>query len=195
MKKLIFIFSLFIFIDICFANCTIEIIVRTPLECYNGIYSYVTIKGPNYSNSGYTGQDGIIYFYNVPNDPNYTVTAVCPAYSEIVEYYDYPCSQGGPFNLCYYPFGGKPSSTKLFQNYPNPFNPTTKIKYAINTSDNVKLIVYDILGREVATLVNEFKEVGVYDIEFNASNLASGIYFYKMTTSNFTEIKKMFVIK
>jgi|WetSurMetagenome_2_1015567.scaffolds.fasta_scaffold18966_3 photosystem II stability/assembly factor-like uncharacterized protein len=91
----------------------------------------------------------------------------------------------------------------LSQNYPNPFNPVTKIKYEIPSvtlrqvqSDiSVKLKVYDILGREIATLVNEEKPAGEYEVEFNASNLPSGIYFYRLTTGNHSETKKMVLIK
>lgn len=91
----------------------------------------------------------------------------------------------------------------LAQNYPNPFNPSTKIRYSIPSviasetkqSANVTLKVYDILGNEVTTLVNEEKPAGVYEVEFNARNLSSGIYFYKLSSGSFTETKKMTVIK
>lgn len=88
-----------------------------------------------------------------------------------------------------------PSSFSLLQNYPNPFNPTTAISYQLSSAGNVKLTVYDLLGREVATLVNEKKETGRYSVNFNASNLTSGVYFYKITAGSFTEIKKMTVMK
>ena len=88
-----------------------------------------------------------------------------------------------------------PSSFSLSQNYPNPFNPKTKIKMEIAKLGNVKLIVYDILGREVAKLVNERLKPGTYEVTFNGSKYASGVYFYKLKTDNFSEIKKMFLIK
>jgi hypothetical protein len=91
---------------------------------------------------------------------------------------------------------------RLMQNYPNPFNPTTKIKYSIpsvaaqhNISLQVKLVVYDILGDEVAILVNETKPSGTYEIEFDATGLASGIYFYKLRAGSFIATKKMLLIK
>ena len=84
---------------------------------------------------------------------------------------------------------------KLEQNYPNPFNPSTKINYSLAQSSNVKVVVYSISGEEVATLVNEYKNAGAYSIDFNASNLTSGIYFYKMITNDFIETKKMLMIK
>ncbi|TRZ66353.1 T9SS C-terminal target domain-containing protein [bacterium] len=88
-----------------------------------------------------------------------------------------------------------PSSYSLQQNYPNPFNPTTKIQYAIPHNGIVKLVVFDALGRVVETLVNENQTAGVYETEFNASRYSSGVYFYKLTTGNFSETKKMTLIK
>lgn len=88
-----------------------------------------------------------------------------------------------------------PLSFKLEQNYPNPFNPVTKISYALPKSGLVTLSVYDILGKEVATLVNEVKSAGSYSVDFNASNFTSGVYFYKIETNGFSDIKKMMLIK
>ena len=88
-----------------------------------------------------------------------------------------------------------PGSFRLMQNYPNPFNPTTTINYSIPQSSLVSLKVYDILGREVATLVNEVKPVGNYQVVFNASTLASGVYFYRIVVGNFSETKKLNLIK
>ncbi len=83
----------------------------------------------------------------------------------------------------------------LSQNYPNPFNPATKMKYQVSRSELVSLKVYDILGREVATLVNEEKPVGSFVVEFNASNLPSGIYFYTLKAGDFVKTKKMILLK
>ncbi len=83
----------------------------------------------------------------------------------------------------------------LAQNYPNPFNPTTKISYTIPERNNVSLKIYDMLGREVATLVNTTKEAGNYEVNFNASNLASGLYIYKIQAGSFTQSKKMLLLK
>jgi hypothetical protein len=88
-----------------------------------------------------------------------------------------------------------PNSYNLAQNYPNPFNPTTTIKYSIPESGNVSLKVYDILGNEVASLVNEEKVQGVYSVTFDASRLSSGVYFYKIRAGNYFETKKMLLIK
>ncbi len=86
-------------------------------------------------------------------------------------------------------------SYKLFQNYPNPFNPSTRIDYSIPRSSFVTLKVYDILGREVATLVNEEKPAGNYEVEFNGSNLSSGVYFYRIEAESFVSTKKLVLLK
>ncbi len=93
-----------------------------------------------------------------------------------------------------------PDKFSLFQNYPNPFNPMTKIKFDIpsnakgQTSD-VKLIIYDALGKEVTKLVNEKLNAGSYEAEFNGSNFSSGIYFYKLEAGDFSEVKRMILLK
>jgi hypothetical protein len=86
-------------------------------------------------------------------------------------------------------------SFRLAQNYPNPFNPTTNISYVLPRAENVSLKIYDVLGREVATLVNEAKAQGAYTVPFNASNLASGVYFYKLQAGSFVQTKKMMLVK
>ena len=88
-----------------------------------------------------------------------------------------------------------PTSFALMQNYPNPFNPTTTIRYALSSIANVKLSVYDLLGREIATLVNEEQSAGWKEVKWNAMNVSSGIYFYKLQAGNFVETKKMLVVK
>jgi photosystem II stability/assembly factor-like uncharacterized protein len=88
-----------------------------------------------------------------------------------------------------------PSEFKLFQNYPNPFNPVTNIKYQITNNKLVTLKIYDILGKEVAVLVNEKQSPGVYEVTFDCSMLPSGVYFYKLTSGDFSEIKKAILIK
>ncbi|MEP0862399.1 MAG: T9SS type A sorting domain-containing protein [Ignavibacterium sp.] len=100
-----------------------------------------------------------------------------------------------------------PSEVSLEQNYPNPFNPSTKIRYAISSREFVQLKVFDLLGNEVATLVNEEKPAGRYEVEFTVGNgnisnssflnkqITSGIYFYKLTAGEFSSVKKMILIK
>jgi hypothetical protein len=83
----------------------------------------------------------------------------------------------------------------LEQNYPNPFNPTTKIKYQIPELSFVTFKIYDVLGNEIVTLVNEEKPAGTYEVEFDGTKLPSGIYFYRMQALNFVETKKMILLK
>ena len=83
----------------------------------------------------------------------------------------------------------------LSQNFPNPFNPRTSLQYAVGSRQFVTLKVYDLLGREVATLVNEEKPAGEYEVEFNAMNLPSGIYFYHLKSAQYSEAKKMILLK
>ena len=96
----------------------------------------------------------------------------------------------------------KEYSYKLNRNYPNPFNPSTIISYSLAKRGNVKLKIYDVLGREVATLVNKNQSAGNYEVQFDASassatarNLTSGIYFYRLQSGNFVESKKMVLVK
>ncbi len=88
-----------------------------------------------------------------------------------------------------------PIEFRLSQNYPNPFNPSTKIKFQNADAKFVSLKVYDVLGREVATLVNEEKPVGIYEVKFDAVGLPSGIYFYRLQAGSFIETKKMIFLK
>jgi hypothetical protein len=88
----------------------------------------------------------------------------------------------------------------LHQNYPNPFNPVTKIRFQIpafveTTRRVVSLRIYDVLGKEIAVLVNEELKPGTYEVEWNASNFSSGVYFYSLSTGEFIQTKKMVVVK
>ena len=88
-----------------------------------------------------------------------------------------------------------PAVYSLEQNYPNPFNPLTTISFSIPSSGFTSIKVYDILGNEVATLVNEEKAAGNYEVNFNASNLSSGVYLYRLQAKDFTELKKMILLR
>ncbi|MFH1195859.1 MAG: sugar-binding protein, partial [bacterium] len=88
-----------------------------------------------------------------------------------------------------------PVTFNLAQNYPNPFNPSTKISYSIESMDKVRLSVFDVLGREVAVLVNDVQNAGSHEVSFVGSNLSSGVYFYKLQTSNAVITKKMLLLK
>jgi endonuclease I len=118
-------------------------------------------------------------------------------------------SDGGNYSISLNGNGKNPTSVNesnltvadfdLYQNYPNPFNPSTKIQYQVSSSSQVLLKVYDVLGNEVATLVDEYKPAGRYEVEFGASsdirNLASGIYFYKLKAGEFIQTKKMILLR
>jgi hypothetical protein len=88
-----------------------------------------------------------------------------------------------------------PEKFYLYQNYPNPFNPATRIRFDLSRSGNVKLAVYDISGKQVAEIVNANYAAGEYSFDFNAENFATGVYFYKLETSEFTSIRKMILVK
>ncbi len=95
-----------------------------------------------------------------------------------------------------------PTLFKIEQNYPNPFNPSTKIKYSIpdnvilsEAKNLVRLKVYDILGKEITTLIDEYKPAGEYEVEFNASSLPSGVYFYQLKAGEYVNTKKMNLLK
>jgi len=90
---------------------------------------------------------------------------------------------------------GIPDAYLLEQNYPNPFNPTTKIRYKLPKENNVVITVFNILGVEITKLVNDFQHAGFYEVNFDANNLASGIYFYRISAGGFIQVKKMFLIK
>jgi hypothetical protein len=90
---------------------------------------------------------------------------------------------------------GQPLTFALAQNYPNPFNPTTRIEFAIPAQSRVELKVYNILGQVVATLVDEVRPAGAYRVTFNASSVASGVYFYKLVAGDFVSVKKMALLK
>lgn len=88
-----------------------------------------------------------------------------------------------------------PKKFSLSQNYPNPFNPKTKIQFSIPKTSYTELKVYDVLGREVAILVNKEMNAGNYQVDFNPKNLTSGTYFYRLTAEDFTETKRMMIVK
>ncbi|MBC8043382.1 MAG: T9SS type A sorting domain-containing protein [Rhizobacter sp.] len=91
--------------------------------------------------------------------------------------------------------GKRPTTFALSQNYPNPFNPATAIDYQLSVGSEVKLKVFDVLGREVATLVSATQAAGNYSVNFDAKNLTSGVYFYRLQAGNVTETKKLLLLK
>jgi hypothetical protein len=88
-----------------------------------------------------------------------------------------------------------PHDFSLFQNYPNPFNPGTTITYELPRTSHVTLSVYDVLGREVATLLNEEKSAGAYTVQWDASGVSSGVYFYRLKAGDFNQTKRMMIVR
>jgi hypothetical protein len=88
-----------------------------------------------------------------------------------------------------------PTEYALYQNYPNPFNPSTNIKYSVPETGSVKLSIYSVIGEQVAVLVDEIVQAGFYEVTFDASNLPSGAYFYRLQAGSFVVTKKMMLLK
>lgn len=151
---------------------------------------------------------------DIISDPNFKKIAFIPGNgtSSIPHNYSYSDEISGSLKFYYrlkqIDFGGhfdyskkieinitEPAAFSLRQNYPNPFNPSTKIKYNLPSDEFVTLKVYDFLGREAATLVNEEKSAGIYKVEFDGSKLPSGIYFYRLQAGDFIQTKKMILLK
>ena len=144
----------------------------------------------------WNGALGVKTLLNAPNTASVNYTPVRAGFRLTTDSC-FTIVQGLPSSLGLFAYSGcsgavtgignneTPVSFKLSQNYPNPFNPTTKISYALPKSGLVTLRVYDILGREVALLINEVKSAGNYSVDFSASNFTSGVYFYKLETNGF----------
>ena len=147
------------------------------------------------STTGFIGPSVAIYKYTPMGGSLQKRSAVMYVGANTVNtYYDQENLPTGIINN-----NGIASEFRLSQNYPNPFNPSTKIDFEIPNFSTVKLAVYDVLGREVSTLINEDLGAGAYTVDFRAENLASGIYFYSIKVENqngqFRDIKKMTLIK
>ena len=117
------------------------------------------------------------------------------AFDEIKVAKNYADLNRAPNGIFTSPVGNLPYKYALAQNYPNPFNPVTTFSYNVPTTSQVKIIVFDVLGREIATLVNEEKMPGTYQASFDGTNLTSGIYFYQMQAGPFIQTKKMMLVK
>jgi len=121
----------------------------------------------------------------------------CLSERDSISGYIDPCTEPpeGPDNLII--DNRNPATNELRQNYPNPFNPVTKFEYSLKDDGIVKITIFDITGKRIATLADEYKLSGIYYAVFNAAdlNLSSGIYFYKIETPNFKQIKQMILLK
>ncbi len=193
-----------------FSSFGMGIITEDPEEDF---YTYFPFTFRFIRNDSTYVRVGTNEYYNYPyNDFNTKVTETKPAlgplatvWEGLVSYSVWEDSSNGKINL----FGIKridplgavnddsksKKDFKLLQNYPNPFNPATTIHYSLSKRQSIILIVFDVLGREVATLVNEEKQPGVYEVEFDASQLSSGIYFYQLKVGSFFQTKKMVLLR
>ena len=172
------------------------------------IAGYVDLNGDSVSvRRGVIGSMGTVLYKRNAHASTGTLPPVVAIYKESGNKYSAFAYAGlGPTNVYFNqenlpavgitPIGNKvPDKFELSQNYPNPFNPNTSINFKIPSSEYVILKVYDLLGREAATLVNENLKAGEYNINFNATNLTSGLYFYKLSAGSISDVKKMMVVK
>jgi len=168
--------------------------------------------GSNSYQSVSMNYDGTLkYNYQLPNSPKNTILEFYFTYTETTGGASVHEPASGTYKFAYGSLNVSnltavntvaqlPTSFILYQNYPNPFNPTTSISYDLPVSGNIKLKVYDILGREVATLVDAFQQAGNYKAAFNGSQFTSGVYFYRLSISgnqagSYSAVKKMILIK
>ena len=172
---------------------------------------YYSIGGNSYQSVSMNYDGSLKYNYQLPNSPKNTLLQFYFTYNETNGSTSVKEPSTGTYKFAYgslnisnltdvNTIAQLPTNFILFQNYPNPFNPTTSISYQLPVSRNVKLKVYDVLGREVTTLVDAFKQAGNYKVIFNASQFASGVYLYRLSTTGnqatvYSEVKKMIFIK
>lgn len=172
------------------------------------IAGYVTDDGDSVSVKQGSIPGGLpyVYYKRNSNQASGVVAPVCAIYKNgTIKYAVFGYAGYGPVNAYYNgeqlftgiePLGNTiPDKYLLSQNYPNPFNPATNINFSLPAAGNVKLVVFDMTGREVAVLVNGQYSAGNYKVDYDASELASGVYFYRLETDGFTDVKKMMLIK
>jgi hypothetical protein len=165
-----------------------------------GIGSSTGIKissGEVVHSSKFTGTTSKTFTFTAPNTPGTVTMAVTGAAGTNPPTWNH----GTSLTITVSPVSGIIKNEgivtdyNLSQNYPNPFNPATKISYSILKSSNVRLQVFDILGQKVAELVNEKQDMGNYSVDFDASKLTSGVYYYKIDAGEFSSVKKMSLVK
>ncbi|MGQ9644553.1 MAG: T9SS type A sorting domain-containing protein, partial [Ignavibacterium sp.] len=167
-----------------------NVVKYNPNGNYEWNYLY-DINASSIASGMYVNKSGSLYASGIGKNPNGNLDFMTVKFSSLTAVEETDISS--------------PNTFHLYQNYPNPFNPYTKIRYSIpdviaspngtKQSANVTLKVYDVLGNEVATLVDEFKSAGNYEVKFDATNLSSGTYFYRITAGEFSETKKLILIK
>jgi hypothetical protein len=168
-------------------------LVATPVEDYFVYSDYPIPVDLSYSETDLLGTDGLpIGDLNwFPADKATFMANHAEYFGALVDAWD-----AGTLVSAIRELGGAiPSRFELNQNYPNPFNPSTTIRYTLPVAGNVTLKVYNALGQEIATLVNGHQKAQNYEVTFDASNLATGIYIYTLQTDNFSQSKKMLLVK
>lgn len=171
---------------------SVKILIMIICCCFSTVHAQYTLKTGTFSNGAASGTDSTNY--QLSGTAGQTMTGQS-------ENNNYFCNSGFWFQSYDYivgieePFLNLPKTFQLNQNYPNPFNPITTIKYAVPKTSYIRLEVYNALGQRVTTLVDESKTVGYYSIKFNATQFASGLYFYRLISKEFTKVKKLIVIK
>jgi len=168
-------------------------LVSTPVETYFVYSDFPIPVDLSYSETNLTGTDGLPI-----GDLNWFPEHKATFIANHAEYFDALVAawNAGTLVSAIRELGGaRPSRFELNQNYPNPFNPSTTIRYTLPLAGNVTLKVYNALGQEIATLVNDHQKAQNYEVTFDASNLASGIYIYTLKTDKFSQSKKMLLVK
>ena len=167
----------------------------------NGLEVQVTVVGAGGTVAGelVDGSGTVVTYINNTNSNPFTLTATNPGNYTVNAGRSSPLRwDSASVNIVITDVSDNsqhPNEFRLYNNYPNPFNPTTIIRYSIPEASFTSIRIYNELGKEVSALVNETKSAGTYEVEFNASNLSSGVYYYKLQAGSFTETKKMILIK
>ena len=168
----------------------------------NGLDVEITVSGTSSNVGGelVTVEGMVVAVNNSTSNNPFTLTAPSEGVYTVNAGYNDPNRDWGSTSVVISTTGiggtTDPITTyKLYSNYPNPFNPSTKIKYSVAEKTFVSLKVYDVEGSEVATIVNQEQAAGEYETDFNAANLTSGAYFYKLQAGSFVETKKMILLK
>lgn len=167
-----------------------------------GICNYVACYPPevdtvvaSYSSSTSSDDTVTIYFYNYYTEGAGYVRMRAELVSNPSQFVEVDFRAVTPAYIGITPISNTASEFKLNQNYPNPFNPTTKISFSLPIKEFISLKVYDILGREVKTLISSQLPEGQYEIDFNGEGLSSGIYYYSLRAGEFVSVKKMTLVK
>jgi hypothetical protein len=155
---------------------------------YSGLAS-VNISGVVYKGlfPGGTVNGGVVYF-GFPFEAIYTESKRFEVMNNVLNFFGDLTDVSDNINQI-------PQKYVLYQNYPNPFNPNTKISWQMPEAGFVTIVIYDVLGRQIKILVNEYKQPGIHEITFNADELSSGVYYYQLKTDNYTSANKMMVMK